>query len=82
LDEYADAFWPPPWRTWGGQAQAAGHGGGDFFVARDFARSILDDTLPPIDVYRALDFTLPGLISERSIAQGGIPLPVPDPRKW
>lgn len=37
---------------------------------------------PPIDVYRGLDFTLPGLISEQSIAQGGIPLPVPDPRAW
>ena len=29
-----------------------------------------------------LDFTLPGLISEQSIAQGGAPLPVPDPRDW
>jgi predicted dehydrogenase len=82
LDEYADSFRPEPWRIWGDRAQAAGHGGGDFFVARDFTRSVLDGTPPPIDVYRALDFTLPGLISEESIARGGVPLPVPDPRDW
>jgi hypothetical protein len=42
--------------------------------------AIRRDAPPPIDVYRGLDFTLPGLISERLIAQGGVPLPVPDPR--
>jgi predicted dehydrogenase len=82
LEEYAEAFCPEPWRLWGEQARAAGHGGGDFFVVRDFLRSVLDGTTPPIDVYRALDFTLPGLVSEQSIARGGVPLPVPDPREW
>jgi hypothetical protein len=35
-----------------------------------------------LDVYRAMDYTVPGLISEQSIAQGGVPLPVPDFRTW
>jgi predicted dehydrogenase len=75
---YEAEFLPEPWRSWGAQASQAGHGGGDFFVARAFVQSILTGTPPPIDVYRALDFTVPGLVSEQSIAQGGIPLPVPD----
>jgi hypothetical protein len=29
-----------------------------------------------------MDFTLPGLVSEQSIARGGAPLTVPDSRGW
>ena len=36
------------------------------------------DTEPPLDVYTALDFTVPGLVSEQSIANGGAPVEVPD----
>lgn len=82
LASYEEDYLPEPWRRLGDEARRAGHGGGDFFVARDFALSILEGRPPPIDVYRALDFTLPGLVSEESIARGGEPLPVPDPRDW
>ncbi|HEV8634074.1 MAG TPA: Gfo/Idh/MocA family oxidoreductase [Chloroflexota bacterium] len=82
LDEYEPEFLPEEWREHGTEATAAGHGGGDFFVARAFAKAVLEGTPPPIDVDRAMDFTLPGLISEESIARGGVPLPVPDSRTW
>ena len=82
LEEYEAEFMPEEWRRHGAEATTSGHGGGDFFVARAFAGAVLDGAPPPIDVYRALDFTLPGLISEESIAQGGAPRPVPDPRTW
>jgi hypothetical protein len=72
---------PEPWRSLGEQARASGHGGGDFFVARDWALSILNGTPPPIDVYRGLDFTVPGLVSEQSIEQGGTPVGVPNFRR-
>ena len=49
---------PPP------EALRAGHGGGDYFIVRDWIDAIRRDAPPPIDVYRGLDFTLPGLISE------------------
>lgn len=81
LDAYA-AYLPDHWRTPPPEALAAGHGGGDYFIVRDWIAAIRRDAPPPIDVYRGLDFTLPGLISEQSIAQGGLPLPVPDPRDW
>lgn len=81
LDAYA-GYLPDHWRLPPPEALRAGHGGGDFFIVRDWIEAIRRDTPPPIDVYRGLDFTLPGLISEQSIAQGGAPLPVPDPRAW
>jgi predicted dehydrogenase len=61
-------------------AAKAGHGGGDYFVAREFLHAVLNGKRPPIDVYRAMDYTVPGIISEQSILQGGVPLPVPDLR--
>ena len=44
---------------------------GEYFKVRDFVDSILNDTPPPIDVYTAMDYTAPGLVSEESIANGG-----------
>ena len=73
-----EAHLPEMWRNVSEAALRAGHGGGDYFVVQDFVRAIQRGTPPPIDVYRALDYTVPGLISEQSIAQGGVPLPVPD----
>ena len=82
LEEYEVEFLPEEWRRHGAAAARAGHGGGDFFVARAFARSVLDGRAPPIDVHRAIDFTLPGLVSEQSIAADGAALPVSDSRSW
>lgn len=82
LARYEDELLPEPWRSLGDEVRPTGHGGSDFFVARDFALSILEGRTPSLDVYRALDFTLPGLVSEESIARGGMPLRVPDPREW
>jgi hypothetical protein len=81
LDEYEAEFLPEDWRSHGEAATQSGHGGSDFFVARAFVDSALAGTRPEIDVYRALDFTVPGLISEESIARGGVPLAVPDFRE-
>ena len=52
-----------------------------YFKVRDFVDSVLTDTPPPMDVYTAMDFTVPGLVSEQSIANGGAPMEVPDFRK-
>ena len=71
---------PEMWREPTEAALRAGHGGGDYFIVRDFVTAIRDGAAPPIDVYRAMDYTVPGLISEQSIAAGGVPLPVPDLR--
>lgn len=70
------------WRNPSDEALHAGHGGGDYFIVGDFMAAIRSGQAPPIDVYRALDYTVPGLISEQSIAAGGAPLPVPDFRQF
>lgn len=72
---------PEMWRNPTEEALRAGHGGGDYFIAGDFVRAIRSGQTPPIDVYRAMDYTLPGLISEQSLAAGGAPLPVPNFRE-
>lgn len=57
-----------------------GHGGSDFFTMHFFLDCILDRPGKEyaIDVYRALDMTLPGTLGYRSIWEGNIPLDVPD----
>lgn len=77
LDTYADEFLPARYRE---VVAGAGHWGADTWPVREFVQAIAEGSTPPIDVYTALDMTLPGIISEQSIAQGGAWLAVPDPR--
>jgi len=78
LSELEEEFLPEMWRHPPEEAVKAGHGGGDYFEVRDFVDSIVRGTPPPIDVFAALDFTVPGLVSEVSVEQDGLPVPVPD----
>lgn len=78
LWDYEQEFMPAIWRNPSEEAKRAGHGGGDYFQVREFVDSIVNDTKPPIDVYEAMDFTVPGLVSQESIRRGSVPLPVPD----
>jgi predicted dehydrogenase len=79
LADFEDEHLPDEWRRAAG-GEDDGHGGSDAVVMRAFVDSILNDTDPPIDVYRALDFTVPGLMAEASIRQGGAPVAVPNYR--
>ncbi|MDA1190474.1 MAG: Gfo/Idh/MocA family oxidoreductase [Candidatus Poribacteria bacterium] len=78
LYDFADEFMPDIWKNPPDEAKRAGHGGGDYFVIREFVDAVLNDMKPPIDIWDALNFTVPGLVSEESIAQNGAPLPVPN----
>jgi hypothetical protein len=73
---------PEMWRNPPKEALKAGHGGGDYFEVFDFVRSIVDGAPCPIGIDEAMDMTLPGLVSQASIAQGGAWLDVPDSRAW
>lgn len=77
LEQYAEEFLPDRYRS----AEAgAGHWGADTWPVRDFVDSIRREELPPIDVYKALDMTLPGLASEQSFYQNGDWVAVQNPR--
>ncbi|MGD0113927.1 MAG: hypothetical protein ABSD48_18880, partial [Armatimonadota bacterium] len=78
LRDFADEFMPENWRRWREEAKKAGHGGGDLLEIIDLMAAIRDGVQPEVDAYAALDFSMPGLVSQESIARGGAPLPVPD----
>ena len=63
-------------------AAQTGHGGGDYYVLREFIEAITNEREPLIDIHTAMDMTLPGLVSQKSIKNGGEWLPVPDSREW
>jgi predicted dehydrogenase len=75
-------FLPEMWRNPPQAALQAGHGGGDYFEVMDFIDAVRGRKAPTIGIHEALDMTLPGLISQESIRQGGEWLPVPDSRTW
>lgn len=60
--------------------EGSGHWGSDSWPLLDFIEAIDRDEQPALDVYKALEMSLPGIVSEQSIAQGGDWLFVPDPR--
>lgn len=56
----------------------SGHGGADYKPVDTFIRSILDDTIPPVDAHLAAEITAPAILAAESARQGGLLLEVPD----
>lgn len=73
---------PDGWRNPPDVLRYAGHGGGDYFVLQDFIAAVRGQIPCPIDIHKALDMTLPGLISQQSILKDGAWIEVPDSRQW
>lgn len=69
---------PDEWRNPPEAALKAGHGGGDYFVVRDFIEAIQTGAPPPIDVCTGLEWTAAGLCSQLSLENGGVPIRVPN----
>jgi len=82
LATFEDEFLPEIWRNPPKEALEAGHAGGDYFEAMDFVDSIKGLRQPPVGIHEAMDMTLPGLVSQQSIARGGEWLSVPNSREW
>jgi predicted dehydrogenase len=82
LRSLEEEFTPESWKRLGEQALKTGHGGGDYFQVLDFVDAILGRRPCPIGIDEAMDMTLPGLVSQQSILQGGVWLEVPDSRTW
>ncbi|MBE7042585.1 MAG: Gfo/Idh/MocA family oxidoreductase [Ruminococcaceae bacterium] len=59
----------------------AGHGGGDFCVARKFLECVKTNTPPDMDVYFATRLASVAILSHRSMLEGGVPYDIPDFRK-
>lgn len=65
----------PAWAT------SAGHGSAEYAMVTAFIRAIIEDWEPPVDVYKALDYTVPGICAHLSAEQGGKLVEIPDFRK-
>jgi hypothetical protein len=82
LEDLPGDFLPEYWTKWQDTAQKTGHGGGDFYELLDFIDAIGEVRPCPIGMHRAMDMTLPGLVSQESIRQEGRWLEVPNSREW
>jgi len=78
LTAFAAEFDHPLWQEHATRAGETGHGGGDYFVLRDFIESIRTDTPPPIGVVDAVTWSSIFPLSMDSVRRGGLPVDVPD----
>jgi len=59
------------------EARTGGHGTSEYYMIRDFLDALESGARPPIDVIRAMDLTVPGIVAHESAMQGGQWLDVP-----
>ena len=81
LEEFTE-YLPEPWQNPPKAVWEAGHGGSDFLMMTDYLDAIAAGDPPPIGIHEAMDMTLPGLVSQMSIADGAAWHAVPDSREW
>lgn len=82
IETFFDEFNSEVWKQYGDEANQHKHGGGDYIQMLDFVAAVRGERPNPIDVHRGMDMTLPGLVSQQSIAQDSAWLDVPDSRAW
>ena len=62
------------------EAKRGGHGTSEYLLLRDFIDALDSGRPPRIDVYRAMEMTLPGIIAHQAAERGGVWLDVPQVR--
>ncbi len=77
FEGYAERFIPERLSV-GEEARRGGHGSSEYWMLQDFLKCVREGAPSPIDAYRALDYTVPGIVARHSAEQGGVLLPVPD----
>ncbi|MCC6862117.1 MAG: Gfo/Idh/MocA family oxidoreductase [Bryobacterales bacterium] len=78
LEKYRTEFEHPFWREQASAAARAGHGGGDYFVLREFYEALAEDREPAIDVYDAASWSAVLPLSGESIRAGNRSFEIPD----
>jgi len=59
------------------EARKGGHGTSEYYMIREFLDALASGVHPPIDVMRATDFTVPGIVAHESAMKGGEWMDVP-----
>lgn len=62
------------------EARHGGHGTSEYWLLHEFLAATRGERPSPIDVHRALDFTIPGILAIASANAGGTPQYVPNSR--
>jgi len=81
MDSFVDTYLPD-FRSKTSVSENGTHWGGDYRMVGDFLEVITRNRSCTLGIHEAMDMTLPGLYSQKSIIQGGIWLDVPNSRKW
>jgi len=68
----------PLWRSLGDKARSGGHGGMDYVMAWRLVQCMREGLVPDMDVYDAAAWSVPGPLSERSVANRGRSVEFPD----
>ncbi len=63
-------------------AAKTGHGGSDYWTMKAFVDAYRRGDHSPVDVFRALDCSLPGPLALQSARNNGEPVAIPDPRTF
>ena len=69
---------PDIWKNITEEQTKLGHGGMDWFVYKAFSDALQNGEPMPIDVYDAATWMAVSVLSEMSIAAGGVPQLMPD----
>ena len=79
LDKYQDQFESPLWKNQGETARKlGGHGGMDYLMCYRLIQCMREGLEPDIDVYDAAAWSVPGPLSQKSVAKGSVPVKFPD----
>lgn len=75
---YFEKYRHPLWHRYREFGIRGNHDGMDYLVLRAFIESVQNQTEPPIDVYDAATWMSITCLSEQSIANGSLPVSIPD----
>ncbi|MFN8573708.1 MAG: Gfo/Idh/MocA family oxidoreductase [Gemmatimonadaceae bacterium] len=78
LDAFKNTHEHPLWKTLGERARSGGHGGMDYVMAWRLVQCLREGLRPDMDVYDAASWSVPGPLSQQSLANSGAPVKFPD----
>jgi predicted dehydrogenase len=79
LDKYKEKYESSLWKKQGEMARKlGGHGGMDYLMCYRLIQCMREGLEPDIDVYDAAAWSVPGPLSQVSVAKGSVPVKFPD----
>jgi hypothetical protein len=78
LDPYKEQYEHKLWKEFGKDAEDRGHGGMDYLMLYRLVHCMREGLEPDIDVYDAASWSAVAGLSEKSVAQGSVPMKFPD----